>query len=164
MEIIKLNQNNIDELVSKAVETLRAGGLVVYPTETCYGLGADPENQKAINKLLSYKKRREGKPLSVLVDSQEMAEKYVDLNKSAKNFYSRFLPGPMTVVSKSKGMVAGGVESELGTLGIRISSCDLAMKMVREFGRGITATSANASYKKRPYSIDDLLEPLSEKQ
>ena len=164
MKIIKLNSNNQEQIVSLACQVLKRGGLVVYPTETCYGLGADCENQAAVNKLLSYKKRREGKPLSVLVTDKKMAQRYVNLNESAQNFYKRFLPGPMTVVSESRGLVATGVESELKTLGIRISSHDLAMAIVEKFNRGITATSANASYKKRPFNIDDLLKPLSDNQ
>ncbi len=163
MKIIKLD-NNIEEVINLACKILTDGGLVVYPTETCYGLGADATNKKAIEKLLSYKRRREGKPLSVLVSNQRMAEEYVELNESAKNFYQRFLPGPMTVVSKSKGKVVKDVESEMGTLGIRISANELAMELAKKYGKAITATSANPSYKKKPYSIESLLSTLPEKQ
>lgn len=164
MQIIKLTDKNRDEVIKKACEVLNCGGLVVYPTETCYGLGADVTSQEAIIRLLKYKKRREGKPLSVLVSSLEMADEYVEVNDSAKIFYENFLPGPVTVISKSKGKVVNGVESEIGTLGIRISSHNFAMDLSKSIGKGITATSANASYKKKPYSIDDLLSPLSDKQ
>jgi L-threonylcarbamoyladenylate synthase len=165
MKIIKTSNKNIDKVVDIAVKVLSAGGLVVYPTETCYGIGADATNQQAIDKLLAYKKRREGKPLSVLVSDEKMAEEYVTLNQSAKNIFKIFLPGPVTVVSKAKkNKLASGVLSELENLGIRISSHELPMKMVRVFGKPITASSANASYKKKPYKIDDLLPLLSESQ
>jgi len=165
MTILFLDGKTKQDVVNNAVLTLQNGGLVVYPTETCYGLAADATNQKAVDKLLSYKRRREGKPLSVLVDSKNTAQKYVELNESASRLYSRFLPGPMTIISKVKAKtLAMGVASEMGTLGIRISSYPFAMVLAKAYGKPITATSANASWKKKPYSIDDILSPLSEKQ
>lgn len=164
MKIIALTHNNYGEVVREAVQTFRQGGLVVYPTETTYGIGADATNQQAIDKLLKYKKRREGKPLSITVADQKMAEEYVKLNASAKHIYMNFLPGPVTVVSKGKHKVSSGVESELGTLGIRIPAYPLVLDIVKEFGRPVTATGANASYKKRPYSIKDILDNISERQ
>jgi len=165
MQILKLNSESEKPLLNEAVMTLKNGGLVVYPTETCYGLAGDACNQQAIDKLLRYKRRREGKPLSVLVASKETAKQYVDLNDSASRLYDRFLPGPMTVISKViPGKLADGVASELGTLGIRISSHPFAMKLAKAYGKPIIATSANASWKKKPYNMNDLFEPLSEKQ
>ncbi|OIN88470.1 hypothetical protein COW80_03945 [Candidatus Beckwithbacteria bacterium CG22_combo_CG10-13_8_21_14_all_01_47_9] len=150
--------------IEPAVKVLRAGGLVIYPTETCYGAGVDAANQKAIDKLLAYKTRREGRPLSVAVTNQTMASKYVKLNLTAKNLYTKFLPGPLTVVSAGKHKLAKGVESETGTLGIRIPAHPTAMALIKKFGRPITATSANVSYKPRPYSIKQLLSQISKKQ
>ena len=114
MQVIKKGP----ESAEIAVKILRNGGLVVYPTETLYGIGADATNQKAVDKLTKYKNRPFGKPYSIAVVNKEMAEKYVDLNNTAKDFYKRFLPGPLTVISKGKHVLAKGVESEEGTLGI----------------------------------------------
>lgn len=150
--------------LTQAVKVLRAGGLIIYPTETCYGAGADATNQKAVDKLLAYKSRREGRPLSVAVTDQIMASKYVKLNTSAKNLYKKFLPGPLTVISAGKHKLAKGVESETGSLGIRIPAHPIALAIVKKFGRPITATSANVSYKPRPYSIKQLLSQTSKKQ
>ncbi len=148
----------------QAVKVLKSGGLVIYPTETCYGAGVDATNQKAVDKLLAYKARREGRPLSVTVTNQSMASKYVKLNTSAINLYKKFLPGPLTVVSAGRHKLARGVESETGTLGIRIPHHPAALELVRRLGRPITATSANVSYKPRPYSIKQLLAQTSKKQ
>jgi tRNA threonylcarbamoyl adenosine modification protein YjeE len=93
-----------------------------------------------------------------------MAEKYVDLNDSAKSIYKEFLPGPLTVISNGKHKVTPGVESEDGTLGIRIPDYKLVIEIIRKFCKPITATSANASYKKRPYAISDILDNISDKQ
>lgn len=163
-KIIKISETSLKEVIETAVETLQAGGLIVFPTETMYGIGADATNQEAVNRLLEYKTRREGKPLSIAVNSKEMAEQYVEVNKVAENLYTNFLPGPLTVVSKSKGKVAKGVESEIGTLGVRIPDYKLVLDIISALGKPITATSANASYKKRPYEVQDILNNISEKQ
>ena len=150
--------------ITEAVEVLRDGGLVIYPTETTYGIGADATNQKAINKLNKYKQRPFGKPYSIAVANQKMAEEYVELNNTARRIYKQFLPGPITVISRGKHKVAKGVESENGSLGIRIPDYPLVIEIVKRLGKPITATSANASYQKRPHSISDILENISIKQ
>jgi L-threonylcarbamoyladenylate synthase len=150
--------------VSEVISVLKKGGLFIYPTETVYGIGADATNKKAVNKLNLYKKRPHNKPYSIVVVDKIMAEQYVELNKTADNLYEQFLPGPITVISKGKHKVAFGVESESGTLGIRIPNYKMIINIVRKFGKPITATSANASYQKRPYKISDILENISGKQ
>jgi len=155
MERIDLKKTTSEKAIQKTIAVLEKSGLVIYPTETCYGIGVDAESQKAVDKLLLYKTRREGKPLSVAVADQKMAARYVEINRTAKNLYDNFLPGPLTVVSKSKGRVISGVESERKTLGIRIPQYPFVLKLIQDFGRGITATSANVSYAKRPYSFDE---------
>ncbi|MBI3397365.1 threonylcarbamoyl-AMP synthase [Candidatus Woesebacteria bacterium] len=160
MKIVKIDQNT----VSLAVDTLNKGGLVIFPTETVYGIGADVTNPAAIEKLNNYKQRPYGKPYSIAVENQKMAEEYADLNQTAKNLYKQFLPGPLTIISRGKGGVAKGVESENGTLGIRIPDYPLVIEIIKKLGRPITATSANASYQKRPYKISDILDNISEKQ
>lgn len=160
MKIIKQNT----KALAKAISILKKGGLVIFPSETTYGIAANATNQKAIYKLNSYKKRPLGKPYSVAVSDISMAEDYVLLNDSARNIYKEFLPGPVTVVSQGKHKLAKGVESETGTLGVRISSYPLIGQIVKEFGVPITATSANASYMKRPYKIVDIFENISDKQ
>jgi L-threonylcarbamoyladenylate synthase len=160
MKIVKYDKH----VVNSAVEVLKNGGLIVYPTETLYGIGADATNVKAVKKLTAYKNRPFGKPYSVAVTDQKMAQEYVELNETARNLYREFLPGPLTVISKGKHKVAHGVESEDGTLGIRIPNYKLVTDIVKKFGKPITSTSANASYKKRPYKISDILENISDKQ
>jgi len=160
MKIIDISQINIDEVIS----VLKSGGLVIIPTETVYGAFVDATNPLAVAKLTKYKSRPFGKPYSVAVLNQKMAEEYVELNDTAKNLYKNFLPGPLTIISKGKHIVAPGVESENGTLGIRIPDYKLVTEVVKKFDKPITATSANASYKKRPYKTSDILDNLSEKQ
>lgn len=150
--------------INEIINVLKAGGLVIFPCETVYGVAVDSLNSKAVEKLNRYKQRPFGKPYAIMASSQKMAEKYVNLNNTAKNLYKRFLPGPVTVISKGRGKVAKGIESEIGTLGVRIPDYELMIDVINKFGRPIVATSANASYQRRPYKISDVLDNISGKQ
>ncbi len=164
MERITLTPTNHAEVIAKAIEVLSAGGLVIYPTETCYGIGADATNQEAIDKLLAYKSKRADKPLSIAVADKKMAMRYIQMNHAAKNMYDNFLPGPITVISKGYGNLADHVASSMGTQGVRIPDYPLVLELLKQYDAPITATSANASYQKTPYTIDDVLSSISKKQ
>lgn len=160
MLIIPENNKAIDV----AVKALEKGQLVFMATETVYIAAVDAINETAVKKLVSFKNRPFGKPFSVGVTDIEMASKYVVLNETAKNLYKRFLPGPVTVVSTGRHVVADGVEAENGTLGIRIPDYKFFQEVCEKFNKPITATSANASYQRRPYKLSDILDNISEKQ
>jgi L-threonylcarbamoyladenylate synthase len=142
-------------LIEEVIACLTAGGLMIYPTETSYGLGADATSRAAIQKLLAYKGNRLNKALSVAVSSKEMASDYIEMNPTAESIFNTLLPGPITVVAKGKNRVAAGVESSSHTLGIRWSSYDLVNQLVSAFNKPITATSANTSGAKQIFSFEE---------
>lgn len=162
MEIIKLKK--FEEVIRKTVKVLKDGGVVVFPSDTVYGLAVDATNQKAVNKLLAFKDRPTGKAISVMVADEKMAREYVELSENGKNIYRNLLPGPFTVISKGKHMVASGIEAENGTLGIRIPDNKLMRELARVFGKPITATSANMAGKKSCYTIGALMRQLSKRK
>lgn len=164
MRVVDVKKEGIQAAIDAAVFVLRSGGIVIYPTETTYGVGIDVENPQAVQKLLDYKGKRDGKPISVAVSDIEMAKKYVKLNQTANQVYETFLPGPVTVVSTGTGKVAPGIASPEGKVGIRIPDHELALDLIRTFGSGISATGANASNKKRPYAIQDIFDHISDTQ
>jgi L-threonylcarbamoyladenylate synthase len=164
MQTLDIQHTPLEEILQTTIAVLRAGGLVIFPTETTYGAGVDALNQAGVDKLLAYKSRREGKPLSIAVSDIEMAARYVDVNDAARALYERFLPGPVTVISHGKHLVASGVESEFGTLGVRLPDYPLVIELVKRLGVPITATSANGSGAKRPYAVTDIFADLSDKQ
>ncbi len=164
MKILKTTDSSKSEIINQAVNTLLKGGLVVYPTETCYGLGADATNPEAVKKVFQYKGFRHNKPISIAVAGVKMAEKYVDINATAENIYQNLLPGPITVVSKSKGKVAKALEAKTDTLGIRVPNYPLILNLLKKLEHPITATSANISNGKTPYTINDILSQLSSKK
>lgn len=164
MKIIDLKNTNQEQVISRAVKILSKGGLIIYPTETCYGLGVDAANSQAVDKLLEYKGNRARKAISVAVSDKNMAENYAEINSTANNFYSKFLPGPVTVVSKSKNRLAPAIQAGQSTLGIRIPDHQLILKIVKNLGRPVTSTSANTSGKKPPYSLADWQKYTSDKK
>ena len=141
-------------ILQSACDALSHGELIIYPTETCYGIAADATNSEAVTKLLAYKGDRY-RQVAVAASDRSMAEKYVEINSLAENLYTHFLPGPITVISESKHVADKRLESENGGLGIRIPKHDFALSLIKVFGKPITATSANTSGKKEPYSLVD---------
>ena len=164
MRILNIKKEPEAQTIKQAIKVLNQGGLIIYPTETCYGLGADATNPEAVNKVLQFKGERKNKPILIAVADQLMAEKYVKLNQAAKNLYQKFLPGPVAVVSRTKGKVDPRVESQNQTLGIRIPNYPLVLKLIKALGKPITSTSANTSGKKQPYSLKDIKKYTSKKK
>ena len=150
--------------LNKVVKVLKDGGLVVFPSDTVYILAVDPTNEKGVKKLLDFKNRWTGKAISVAVLDKKMAKEYVDLNQNGENIYTNLLPGPFTIVSNGKHKVIKGIESENGTLGIRIPDNKYIHDLVKIFGKPVTATSANLSGRTPNYSIESFLRPLSNKK
>jgi L-threonylcarbamoyladenylate synthase len=143
---IILKVNNM-KAVPLAVSILRKGGLVIYPTETSYGIAADATSPAAIKKINLLKKRA-GKFMPIIVSDIKMAAKYIVLNNEIKKLMKRFMPGPLTLVAKKKNMRTARL---LG--GFRIPLNEFALKLVKSFGKPITATSANISNEPPIYGI-----------
>lgn len=164
MNIVKLTTKNHQEVIDQTLAVLRAGSLVVFPSDTVYGLLADSTNTSAIDKLLSFKDRPVGKAISVFMADQKMAEEYTEVNQNAKNVIKNLLPGPFTVICESKHKTDLRLEAENGTLGFRMPDYQLIYELVTRFGKPITATSANLSGKLPVHSISALLKTLSQRK
>jgi len=137
---------------------------VVCQTDTVYILAVDPTNQRAVDKLIAFKDRWPGKAISVAVTDIDMAIKYVDIDDKEKAIFQKLLPGPFTLVMDGKHKVAKGVEAENGTLGIRIPNNKWIADLVKNAGGPVTATSANLSGRTPHYSVESLINTLSEKK
>jgi len=146
-----------DDEIEKAKKVIENGGLVVFPTETAYGIAADATNAFAVEKVYDAKERPKSKGLTTIVDSLETAEKFGELSEDEIKVVNEFMPGPLTLVAnKSEGLPPTLNEDFV----FRISSGEIASKL-SEVGP-ITATSANISGKETSYSVDDISEELLE--
>ncbi len=140
-------QNDRQQL-KRAVETLRAGGLVALPTETVYGLGADAANAEAVAKIFAAKGRPENHPLIVHVAKDvDLADWAIDIPPVAKKLTDTFWPGPLTLILKKSPRIPLAVTGGQSTVGIRCPAHPLAQKLLSEFAKGgsgiIAAPSAN---------------------
>lgn len=128
----------------RAVRAIRGGELVVYPTETVYGLGTDALDPAAVERVYEAKGRSRSKPLSMAVPDVETAAQYTELTDRERAFMGEFLPGPVTVVVEAGPELPGELTAGRDRVGIRIPDHDLALALL-EGAAPITATSANVS-------------------
>jgi len=134
------------ETRSPAVEALRRGEVIVFPTETFYGLGADALNEGAVERIVSLKGRNPDNPIPVIVADREMLKEIVaEIPPVAERLMNRFWPGPLTLVLAAKKDLPASLLNRDGKIGVRISSHPLATRLTRELGHPLTATSANLS-------------------
>lgn len=124
---------------------LRAGGVIGFPTDTAYGLGADPFNESAVRRIFEIKGRPEDKAILLLVNSVEMAQGVAIVSDPALALAARFWPGALTMILPARPNVPSVVTAGTGAVGLRWASAPFAMRLVSAFARPITATSANRS-------------------
>ncbi|MGI6008571.1 MAG: L-threonylcarbamoyladenylate synthase [Methanomethylophilus sp.] len=134
-----------------AAEDIAAGNLVVYPTDTVYGIGADIYNEAAVKKLYLAKNRPFDMALSVAVADRKMMEKIAYLNENADKLIKAFLPGPLTIIIKKRPDVPDIVTASSDKVGIRIPDHPFAIELARRAGP-IVATSANQHF--HPDAVD----------
>lgn len=133
-----LKEKELDEIVA----ALRSGELVVFPTDTLYGIGADPFNENSVKKVFVAKNRPFDMPLSIAVSNEKMMESVAVLNDNARKLIRKFLPGPLTIMLTKKPSLPDILTSGSNQIGIRIPDHPFAIRLIDKFGP-ITATSAN---------------------
>jgi len=139
-----------------AVKALEGGGVIIYPTETAYGLGADFLNKKAVEKVYQIKGRAFNKPLPVIVSSLAMAKKLVKFDIISLELAKKYWPGPLTLVLPTK--------DNKGTLALRVSGNKLATSLARQLGRPLVSTSANLSGRAECYNTDEVIKQFKGKK
>ena len=133
--------------IARAITALRRGGVIIYPTETAYGLGCNLDNVKSIARIYRLKRRPKGKLLSVIVGSPVIAKQHVVIDGQTQRLVKKFMPGPLTLVSPSKTK---------GSLAWRIPGHWFALELAKRFRKPIISTSANVSGRQPPYKIEDV--------
>jgi L-threonylcarbamoyladenylate synthase len=144
--------------VKNAVEVLTSGGLVVYPTESSYALGANATDEKAILRLYEAKGRDPSNPIPVIVADLKMWRKYAFINRQALILVAAFMPGPLTIALRKKRLIPDILNPH--AIAARIPSHPVAQRLVRIAGFPITSTSANISGEPPARSIQGLSERL----
>ena len=152
-----------DEAISRAAALLRAGGLVAFPTETVYGLGANALDENAVRGIFAAKGRPADNPLIVHVPSPEDAEALCELNDLSRALMRRFCPGPLTLLMPKKPVIPAVVNAGLPSVAVRIPSHPTALRLLKAAGVPVAAPSANTSGKPSPTAARHVLNDLNGK-
>ncbi len=147
--------------IEEAVLLIRKDGVVAFPTETLYGLGANALSEKAVMKVFRIKDRGYEKPIPILIDKKEtLSELVSNVSEKAESLIERFWPGGLTIIFEASPKLPLLLTANTGKVGIRISSNAIAQQLVKQMGAPITATSANTSGQKACASAKEVYESL----
>lgn len=164
-KIIRVDVDNLtEESLLPAVEILRSGGVVAYPTETFYGLGVDALNPEAIKKIFAIKNREISQPILALIPGKDHLSRYVHaIPKAAFQLIEDFWPGPLTLVFFSSSLIPPILTAHTQKIALRISSHPVAQTLTSMLNTPLTSTSANISGAHSPITSDEVLHQLAGK-
>ncbi len=144
-----------EDKIRTAIDIIKSGGTVVYPTETVYGLGAAAFSEDAVRKVYKIKRRDFSQPISIAVSSFEMLHKIAYIDSESLKIITELLPGPVTVLLKKKEIVPDVLNAASGVIGVRFPDNEIAIRIIKETGP-ITATSANLSGRNPPTCVEEV--------
>ncbi len=159
MKVLKTNGDNFDKsIMEEAIKVMAHGGVILYPTDTVYGLGANIFNRTAVKRIFDIKKRAPFKPLSILVSSKEAINLVSKVDYKAQGVINQYLPGPYTIILNKTNIVPRTVTGGLSKVGIRVPDYEIACSLANLFP--IITTSANIANEKTFNNPDDILNQL----
>lgn len=149
----------MNKQIKEAVKILNKGGIIIFPTDTAFGIGCRIDNIQAVSRLFEVKKSPKNKPVPVLVSSVNMAQKYlVSIPSDVKEeLMDKYWPGPLTIILPcKKNLVPSLVRGEGKTLGVRMPKHETILKIIEQLEVPLLGPSANFKNKKTPYDISDV--------
>lgn len=157
-----MSEENItfEQDLRNALETLRKGGIIIYPTDTIWGIGCDATNADAVKKIYDLKRRVESKSMLALVDSEGALERWVDDIPEVAWELIEAAVRPLTVIFDHPKGIAPNLLADDGSLGVRITGEDFSRELCRRLRRPLVSTSANISGEKAPASFKDISEDI----
>ncbi len=158
-------RNNLDlEKLKEPSKIIKDGGIVIFPTETVYGIGTNGFNEKSIKKIYELKKRDFSKPISLLVSNMKMVKMVAkDISDLEYALMERFFPGPFTIILKKRKVVPDILTANGDTVGVRMPSGEIAKKLIEYAGVPIATPSANISGKPSGTNINDIVKDFEGK-
>ena len=158
-------REKIDNIkIEEAAQIIKEGGIVVFPTETVYGIAANGLNSEAVQKIYIAKGRNTNKPLILLISNKEMLEQIVEnISPVETKLMEEFWPGPLTIIMQRKNDVPDIVTAGSESVGVRMTSGEIARQLIETCNFPITAPSANISGKPSGTNVEDIFEELNDK-
>jgi L-threonylcarbamoyladenylate synthase len=161
--VVYVNPDKPDYTILERIgEKVRAGALVVYPTDTVYGIGTTPFDVDAVRRVFEAKKRPLGKPVPVLVSGIDVARRLVDVTYDAEKLMRRFWPGGLTIVLRAKPDVPSIVHGGTGKVGVRMPNHKVALILIEKSGGALVGTSANIHRQPPPKTAEEAIEQLGD--
>lgn len=146
----------MNKSLSKAIKIVKDGGIIIYPTDTAFGIGCRIDKEESVRKLFKLRKRPDEKAVPILVSSINMARMYSGLSGESLKLAKKYWPGGLTVVVKSEPTVPSIVRGGGETIGVRMPNHNTTLELIRRVGVPIVGCSANFAGGKTPYKISDL--------
>jgi L-threonylcarbamoyladenylate synthase len=146
--------------IKRAVEVLRSGGVILYPTDTVWGLGCDATNEKAVKRIFEIKKRTDAKAMLVLIDSPGKLQSYVDEVPDIAWDLIEMAEKPLTIIYPEARNLAPNLIAEDKSVGIRITAEDFSKKLCAQFRKPIVSTSANVSNEPTPSNFSQISDEI----
>lgn len=146
-----------EAVLSRCRAVIDAGGVIAYPTDTFYGLGADPRNPRAVRKVYAIKGRKADQPILLLLhDRNDVSAWTSEMTPSSLQLMARFWPGPLTLVFRAAPHVLPELTAGTGTIGLRVPGNEVTRALLGAVGRSLTGTSANRSGRPSPRTADEV--------
>ena len=148
------------EDIKQAVKVLREGGIILYPTDTIWGIGCDASNEKAVERIYKLKQRADSKSMLLLASRPEMIQFYVDeLNDTAYDLFD-LTTEPLTIILDDAKNLAKNLIADDGSIGFRVTNEEFSHKMIQQFKMPVVSTSANISGQASPAIFDEISEEI----
>lgn len=155
-----MTQKQIAEDIQKAVETLRRGGLILYPTDTIWGIGCDASNEAAVKRIYQLKQRDDSKAMICLVDSADRLQRYIRQVPDVAWDLIDFADKPLTLILDGATGLAPSLIAEDGSVGLRVTRENISRELCYRFQKAIVSTSANLSGQPSPACFDEVAEEI----
>ncbi len=163
MKVIDFKKNINKKGLDKISEVINNGGLVIFPTETVYGIGADATNEKAVDSIFEAKGRANDNPLIVhIADFDSLKDLTYEPNDIEKKLMDAFMPGPFTLVLNKRSVIPSNVTAGLNTVGIRMPDNEISHAIIKACGKPIAAPSANKSSRPSGTKIEDIIDEFKD--
>lgn len=163
-EIMSIDIHPLGTIFERSRAVVGSGGVIVFPTETFYGLGADPRNVEAVRRVFDIKGREQGKPILLLIPDASFVGDWVEeITPEARRLMDAFWPGPLTIIFSAKKNVSEELTAGTGSIGLRVPGSGVTRRLLSFMGMALTGTSANTSGRPAPVSAQQAADDIGEK-
>lgn len=164
MKIVQIDLNkDYSQAIVEAIAVLESGGIIIYPTDTLYGIGGNALDEKVVKKIFEIKERPFSKPLPMIIRDIAWAKGLADISKKNEKTLNKIWPGRVTAILPKKEIIPNMLTSGQGTIGMRVPNYPLLDELLKRFGYPIVSTSANISGQESTNDINEIIEIFSQR-